>query len=112
MKYICEFYIPVENNEERYYAISACDKATYLFSVLNRLGYDVEVISPSYSKKRSKQRIDRLNNKVTITSGFSLGWNGRITKFFAKLSTMVWLLFFLLFKCKKGELVIDRKSVV
>ena len=42
MKYICEFYIPVENNEERYYAISACDKATYLFSVLNRLGYDVE----------------------------------------------------------------------
>ena len=76
------------------------------FVILHLLVEFAEVISPSYSKKRSKQRIDRLNNKVTITSGFSLGWNGRITKFFAKLSTMVWLLFFLLFKCKKGELVI------
>ena len=68
MKYICDFYIPVPNDEGRYFALSACDKASYVFSVMNRLGYTIEVISPSYAKKTSRQRTDRLNDYVTIAS--------------------------------------------
>ena len=111
MKYICDFYIPVPNDEGRYFALSACDKASYVFSVMNRLGYTIEVISPSYAKKTSRQRTDRLNDYVTITSGFSLGWCNGLTKLISRSSAMLWLLYFLLFKCKKGEVIMSYHGV-
>ena len=111
MKYICQFYVPINNNEGRYYALSACDKASYVFSVLNRLGHDVEVISASYARKFSKQRTDRLNEHVTVISGFSLGWNNRVTKILSMLSSMIWLLYYLLFRCKKNETIMIYHGV-
>lgn len=111
MKYLCDFYIPSDNTEGRYYALSACDKASYVHGVLNRLGYDIEIISPSYAKKFSRSRVDRLNEHVIVVSGFSLGWNNNITKLFARASAMLWLLFFLLFKCKRGEMLMSYHGV-
>lgn len=111
IKYICDFYIPVPNNEGRYFALSACDKASYVHSVLNRLGYDIEIISPSYAKKCSRERTDRLNEHVIVISGFSLGYSNGITKALSRLSAMLWLLYFLLFRCKKGETIISYHGV-
>lgn len=106
MKYICEYQIPVKNNEGRYFALSACDKASYIHSVLNRIGYTVEIISPSFSKKTSRRRTDIISSKVTLLSGFSLGWVGPLTRVFSRLSAMLWFFCFLLFECKKGETII------
>lgn len=111
MKYICEFKIPVENNEGRYYALSAVDKASYIHEVLVRLGHGVEIISPSYAKKTSKKRIDYINDKICVISGFSLGWHNSLTKVFSRISAMLWLFFFLINNCKKGEKVIIYHGV-
>ena len=111
MKYICEFYIPVPNDEGRYYALSACDKATYVHSVLNRLGYDIEIISPSYAKKTSKTRTDCINEHVRVTSGFSLGWHGNITKTLSRISAMLWLLKFFIVDCKRYEKIMIYHGV-
>ena len=111
MKYICEFNIPVENKEGRYYALSAVDKASYIHSVLIKLGHKVEIISPSYAKKTSKQRIDYIDDNICVVSGFSLGWCNSITKAFSRLSAMIWLLFYLLNNCEKGEKVIIYHGV-
>ncbi len=111
MKYICEFKIPVENDEGRYYALSAVDKASYIHDVLVRLGHSVEIISPSYAKKTSKKRIDVINDKVCVISGFSLGWHNSLTKVFSRISAMLWLFFYLLNNCKKGEKVIIYHGV-
>ena len=111
MKYICEFHIPVDNDEGRYYALSAVDKASYIHDVLVRLGHSVEVISPAYAKKTSKKRIDYINDKICVISGFSLGWHNSLTKIFSRLSAMLWLLFYLINNCKKGEKVIIYHGV-
>ena len=111
MKYICEYQIPVENDEGRYYALSAVDKASYIHDVLVRLGHRVEIISPSYAKKTSKKRIDYINDKICVISGFSLGWHNSFTKVFSRISAMLWLFFYLISNCKKGEKVIIYHGV-
>lgn len=111
MKYICEFKIPVENDEGRYYALSAVDKASYIHDVLVRLGHSVEIISPAYAKKTSKKRIDYINDKICVISGFSLGWHNSLTKILSRISAMLWLFFYLLNNCKKGEKVIVYHGV-
>ena len=111
MKYICEFKIPADNDEGRYYALSAVDKASYIHDVLVRLGYSVEIISPSYAKKTSKKRIDYINDKICVISGFSFGWHNSLTKVFSRISAMLWLFFYLLKNCKKGETVIIYHGV-
>lgn len=111
MKYICEYQIPVENDEGRYYALSAVDKASYIHDVLVRLGHRVEIISPSYAKKTSKKRIDYINDKICVISGFSLGWHNSLTKVFSRISAMIWLFYFLLKNCEKGEKLIIYHGV-
>lgn len=111
MKYICEFYIPVENDEGRYFTLSSCDKASYIHNVMNRLGLDVEIISSSYAKKYSRQRTDFINEHVKVISGFSLGWNGPISKIMSRISSMMWLLFYLLTKCERGETIMIYHGV-
>lgn len=111
MKYICDYNIPVENDEGRYYALSAVDKASYIHDVLVRLGYTVEIISPSWAKKTSKSRIDYINDKISVVSGFSLGWTNSFTRVFSRISVMIWLFFYLLKNCKKGEKVISYHGV-
>lgn len=111
MKYICEYQIPGANSEERYFALSACDKAKYVHSVLNRLGYDVEIVSPSYAKRCSRSRVDKVSEHVILYSGFSLGWNDNVTKVISRASAMLWLLYFLLFKCKRKETIMIYHGV-
>jgi hypothetical protein len=105
MKYICEFQIPVENNEGRYYTLSTVDKASYIHDVLVKLGYSVEIISPSWAKKTVKQRKDIIGNNKCLISGFSLGWNSPITQVISRISVMIWLFFYLIKNCKRGEKV-------
>ncbi len=111
MKYICEFKIPVVNDEGRYYALSAVDKASYIHDVLVRLGHTVEIVSPSYAKKTVKSRVDFINDKICVISGFSLGWNSSITKVLSRISVMIWLFFYLLKNCERGEKVIIYHGV-
>ena len=106
MKYICEFQIPVENDEGRYYTLSTVDKATYIHDVLVRLGYNVEIISPSWAKKTVKQRKDEIGNNKFVISGFSLGWCNSFTQVLSRISVMIWLFFYLIKNCRRGESVV------
>lgn len=105
IKYICGYKIPVENDEGRDYYVSAVDKASYIHEVLVRLGYSVDIISPATSRKTKKSRRDRINDKITVVSGFSLGRDNKLTRPFSRMSSMLWLFFYLLRHCRKGETV-------
>lgn len=111
MKYICEYQIPVDNDEGRYFALSAVDKASYIHSVLVRLGNSVEIISPSFAKKTVKSRIDVIDDRICLISGFSLGWHNTFTKFLSRFSAMLWLFLYLLKNCKKDEKIMVYHGV-
>lgn len=105
IKFICQFHIPVENDEGRTYTISSNDKASYIHDVLTRLGYHVDVVSPTSAKKTSHSRIDAVNDSIRVISGFSLGWCNGITRAISRFSTMIWLFFYMLRHSRKGEVV-------
>lgn len=105
IKFICQYHIPVENDEGRTFTISSNDKASYIHDVLVRLGYTVEVVSPTSAKKTSKSRKDWDRDNVLIISGFSLGWFNSITRALSRFSTMIWLFFYMLIHTKRHETV-------
>ena len=105
IKFICQYHIPVENDEGRTFTISSNDKASYIHDVLVRLGYTVEVVSPTSAKKTSKCRKDWDRDNVLIISGFSLGWYNSITRALSRFSTMVWLFFYMLRHARRYETV-------
>lgn len=111
MKYILEYPIPVDNDEGRYFVLSACEKAKYIYTILNKKGINVEIISPSYAKKTSFTRTDRINHSTVVVSGFSLGWRNSCSKVFSRISVMLWLLFFLIFKCRRKETILIYHGV-
>lgn len=105
IKYVCGYKIPVENDEGRDYFVSAVDKASYIHEVLVRLGYSVDIISPATTRKTARSRRDSVNDKITVVSGFSLGRDNILTRPFSRISSMLWLFFYMLKHCKRGETV-------
>ncbi len=111
IKYICEYPIPIENEEGRDYTLSSIDKASYIHDVLIRLGYKVEIVSPSTSKRLAFSRKDNINKNIYVVSGFSLPSRGRFGSIISRVSVSLWLLFYLVFHTKRGETIIVYHSV-
>ena len=114
MKYIVTYKIPVENKEKRYYALSSVDKADYICSCINRCGEKVEIISPSESliNESYRERRDVVNDdKIVITSPSPRG-GSLIKNKWATLYTQIWLLFYLIKNCKKGERIFVYHKVM
>ncbi|WP_053373002.1 hypothetical protein [Paenibacillus sp. FJAT-27812] len=114
LKYI-GFYDDINNHEEkRNYFLAATNKMDYIMSALIRLGYEVNIISPSWTANNKgiyskKERI--LKEGVTLTLGTTFGANNRVTKTLRILNSQIWLLIKLLFSTKKNEDILVYHSL-
>lgn len=114
MKYIVTYKIPVENKEKRYFALSSVDKADYICRCLNRCGEKVEIISTSESliNESYHERRDIVNENLTVITSPTPRGGSLIRDKWATLYTQIWLLFYLIKNCKKGERIFVYHKVM
>lgn len=114
IKYV-GFYDLENSKSGRTCSLAAIKKMNYITSVLNRLDYDVEIVSPSWinnkdGKNEFKQRKIKLNEKVDITYCPSWITNNNFTKMVKILFTLFWLLSYLLKNTSKNEKILIYHS--
>jgi glycosyltransferase involved in cell wall biosynthesis len=112
IKYV-GFYNTLENNtENRISVMSATNKMDYIISKLNQLGYDVDLVSPSWTNNKRYYRGKRIeiNEKNKLILPPTLPWK-RFLKFISVLFSQFWLFFHLLFHTKKDEVIIAYHSL-
>jgi len=86
----------------------------YISSALVRAGYNVNIVSPSWTENMSGfydgKTID-LNSHVTVTLGPTFGGRNKIVRGLRILYSWLWLLFWMLFHIKYNEKVIVYHSL-
>lgn len=112
IKYI-GFYNTIENfSENRLSVLPATNKMDYIVSKLNQLGWDINIVSPSWTnnKKYYKGKKIQINKKKVLTLPPTLPW-GNIMKFFSMVLSQLWLFFYLIFHTRKNEKIIVYHSL-
>lgn len=113
MKYV-SYYDTVDNKKEnRGYVLSATNKMDYICTVLNRLGYTVEIVSASATANRKgcKGKNVQLTEKIRLRLLSCIG-NGILPKrLLGRLWIRLQLFFNLLFGTKRGENVLVYHSL-
>lgn len=113
IKYIA-FYA-INDNENRQVSLSAKNKIDYICSSLVRNSYDVEIISPSWTKnEKGFYKGDKLeiNDHITMKDFFSFGARNKIGRWLRYGISLFQLFLFLAFKAKKDEQIIVYHSVI
>jgi len=113
MKYI-GFYDTLNNSkEDRHTSLAATNKMDYIISILNGNGYDVEVISPSWTKGKEylPGKSAQINNKTTLKLFPSLPWGNKGQKALSLLYNKAVVFLYLFFRIKSGEQVIVYHSL-
>lgn len=114
MKYICDYAIPGENQEGRQYVLSSMDKLEYIVSAINRCGENVDIISPSCTRNKKgfyKGRVDALNDGNRVISAPTFGVASSLGRILQRSFALLWLMYFLVFRCQKGERIAVYHSV-
>ena len=115
VKYI-GFYDAAKNGHERVSTLSGENKMNFISSTLYKAGFDVDIISPSWSIDNAKDKTNLKSKNVLIEEGRSLilfptfRSRGRVLKLFKVLFSLSYLLFWLLKHVEKGEKVLVYHS--
>jgi hypothetical protein len=114
IKYI-GFYSKDINDFVRNGSIAAANKMDYICSAINRLGYKVNVVSPSWFRddvrKYAKSYQIKVNQMKSITFAPSFIANNRLTRFFRARVAQIWLFKYLLMNSNKDEDIIIYHSL-
>lgn len=114
IKYIC-FYDSPNNDHIRGYAQSSADKMLYIWSVLNRCGYNVDVVSVSSSTERKfcidKGRTEYFNDSRNSLRLFTCLGGPKWIRYIGRI--MVWFAFsvWFLLNVKNNELIFVYHSL-
>jgi len=114
IKYIAFHDIKDYEEEHRNYGFAAINKMDYICSAIVRAGYNVEIVSPSWTGNKKgyyKKRKTQIKDCVFLTVGPSFGAKYRLTKLIRILFSWFWLFFYLLLNIKKGEKIIVYHSL-
>jgi len=115
IKYIAFYYNDkFDSRENRNYHLSAVGKIDYICEALNRIGYDVDIISPSWtenSKGYYKDGIYNLTDNISVKTFSTFGSSNSIIKKAKQVYSAFQLLLFLLFKTKRKEQIIVYHSL-
>lgn len=112
MKYIANYDSPKFKDESRSINLAASNVMEYMSNVLSSIE-DVEIISPSRTLAKSglfKSRTVYLKNGISLKLPFTFGVNTKLGRMISILWTQIWLLWILLFKCKRQELIVVYHS--
>lgn len=102
-------------NENRTYSLSGTNKMNYIASSIVKAGYNVDIVSPSWTANKSgfyRRRKCDLDHQITLTICPTFGASNKITKGLRMLNSLIWLFFYLLFNTKRGEKIIVYHAVL
>ena len=113
IKYVCYYDLP-DSDVKRKYVLAATNKLNYIWDVLNRIGYSVDVISACCSEERKprycKGRICSLGDSNTLRLFPSFG-GPRVIRVLGRYYLWMCFLFWFLINVKKGERIIVYHSL-
>lgn len=115
IKYV-GFYDPLNSPENRVYSVAAVSKMNYVAKTLANIGYNVNIISPSWnsdsitSKLFFKSRIVKIDDNIFCRQWFSFYTNIRILRYIKIVLTLFWLFAYLLIHTRRGEKIIVYHS--
>jgi hypothetical protein len=115
IKYV-GFYDLSNSTVKRASALSAINKMDYICDSINKAGYRVHLISPSWFidssrhikyQKKTETKISEYK-KLTLVSSFKT--SNKYTEYFKIFYTLIWLFFWLIINVKKGEKILVYHS--
>jgi len=113
VKYV-GFYDVYKENYKRVSSLAAVNKMNYLISVFNKLGYKIEIISPSWIRDNTikKEKIHRKynieDNVIVFPPSFIT--KNKLTRGIKIIYSLCWLTFYLLFNTEKKQKIIVYHS--
>lgn len=116
IKYLAFYILNNIKDENRIYSIAAKNKIDYISSVLEQLGYHVEIISPSWTNHEkgfySSKKI-LINNSIDLKLFSTFGVPKlRFFRIIKYLWSLFQLIIYLLIKAKKNENIIVYHSTI
>jgi len=111
IKYI-GFYDIAETKNNRVATIAATNKMDYICTAINRAGFDVHLISPSWfgisdsKAKYASQTTLQLSPKKRITFCPSYNTKSKWGLYIKIIFTLIWLFFWLLFNVRRDEKIL------
>ena len=115
IKYI-GFYDSPDSHPRRVSALAATNKMDYICDAINRVGYTVHLISPSWfidssSKvKFHSKSVKQLNENKILTLVASIGTSNKWTRNVKIIYSLLWLFMYLVANAKRNEKVIAYHS--
>lgn len=108
MKYMAYYDVPENKAENRSHQLSAVNKINYVCKVLNRLGYEVEIVSASMTENRKgcKRKTIPVFENTRLTLLPCLGMGSLPKRVVRRVIGRILLLSELLFHTRKGEPVL------
>lgn len=112
IKFICHYDIKKNSHINRNYALSAVNKIDYLVSLLNVLGYNVEIISLSSTRNPKSYKGEKISyNNNLVRFFFSVAWKTKIHKFASNMYMRFAIFTYLLLYAKRNETVFVYHSM-
>ena len=115
IKYIGFYDLP-NSKFKRVSALSATNKMDYICKSINKAGYNVHLVSPSWmddsniKNKFQKKITTQINENLKLTLVSSFATSNKITRIIKIVYSLLWLLFWLVKNVKKGEKIIVYHS--
>ncbi|WP_313016294.1 glycosyltransferase [Acetoanaerobium noterae] len=113
IKYI-GFYDVAQNGEEnRGYSLAAITKMNYICDVLNKIGYEVLIISPSRTKNNRfyNGKTIQINKHTSLKLFPTFPWGNKLQKAFSLVASDIMLFWYLLTQVKRNEAIMVYHSL-
>jgi hypothetical protein len=93
-------------------ALSAMDKMNYVSGVINKIGYNVCLVVPSWiiGKGSQLQKHIKISNSQSIVLPPSVGSSTKFTTYTSIIMSQLWLFFYLVLNVKRNEKIIVYHS--
>jgi glycosyltransferase involved in cell wall biosynthesis len=112
IKYVGFYDVSSNKIESRKSYLPATNKMDYIIRSLNKIGYNVEIVSPSWTIKNKfyKGKTVRINSCTCLRLFPTLPWVGRVFKLVSVVFSFSFILLYLFFKTEKFEQIIVYHS--
>ncbi|MBC9785830.1 glycosyltransferase [Heliobacterium chlorum] len=110
IKYV-GFYGLTHSESQRVASVAALNKMNYISTAMNKAGYDIQIISPSWMSDSTqinfeKQNKVKINDQTSVVFCPSWKTKSKITRSLKIVFSLLWLAFFLLINAKKNEKIL------
>ena len=115
MKLVAFYDIEKYKNQDRVFSPSTATVIDYIADSLYKLNIPVEIISPAETRKtdgKFPKRTETIRNGVVLTQCASNGYKSKSLRLLSKCKSRLWLVYYLLKKAKKNEVIFFWDSPV